>query len=57
MKYYTHNAAYQEKIDELCVYREQRQLDKLYQLAKQLFVQADKEQEIQVKMFSLYCLA
>lgn len=57
MKYYTHNAAYQEKIDQLCVMREQRQLDKLDQLAKKLFEQADKEQELQVKMFSLYCLA
>ncbi len=57
MKFFVEDMKYQQRINELFQYREERQLDKIYEVANDLYEESKQEHVVQVQNISLYCLA
>lgn len=57
MKFVVHNVQYQEQVDQLFIYRENRQLEAMRSLSNELYSQAKRENIIEIKMVAQYCLA
>ena len=49
MKFFVEDMKYQQRINELFQYREERQLDKIYEVANDLYEESKQEHVVQVQ--------